>query len=752
MPPKSFAELSLAQQQAQLKSADLWNVTRAMGDRESDGVRLVAEHGPSGTEVSRWPMPPDAESSMALYLARVTGTLGEVDRSILASKCPSVSWDTFAEVLAEVSDFLDKCTRKDEIALMADVVTQHRWPKGQEELRLAFDKEPASFRRLLNQAQNPVAAGRVMMSWLWFWQAVDAAWARRKGLKVSWLSSPADASGLPLDNPVSDTKLSQAIKSAMPSMLPHPRVPERRANDPPPSAPDRAKRMAGPGSVAQPTRLPTALPHFDDNQRLASELQSAWDTCQGIPPEHIRAAATNLQLRMAPLPSMAAALRTLAQASTGKQLGTILTSQAGHFGADSGAAATAIAEWRAYLEDKRLLQATPTTKQELLEEAEEILAAQSADWEWKTLGAHVAVAGARQGLPGPFVDALMQADTLDTFWHAYVQFVVHVPDVSTIRDTNDHLRTNAGAHLVPHWAARYYDRVPGAPRGHRDSSPSPERTARGSRERDRPSSRSNRKRTSPSPEERYVSLRLEGLLGLPPAEVAAAVSAALAHPTTVPDWAPHEGSCSVVVPHEAWRRAARGSDSHPAETASGAYVLIRREAHDDSPLAPYGGSRHRGRWRGGSDEDDDDEPPSLSRDLRSGYHRQLGRRRSYDSPEHTTYHRQPYATYQDRAYRSPPSRERSPRGGFPPPPPGPPPAGRRQHRDGTPPLTTAAISPGSRGRKASRSGQSVRSRRETAAPGPRRESSGLAWGAGPDKATARAVRVESVPGKKGKSQ
>ena len=82
---------------------------------------------------------------------------------------------------------------------------------------------------------------------------------------------------------------------------------------------------------------------------------------------------------MAPLPSMAAALRTLAQASTGKQLGTILTSQAGHFGADSGAAATAIAEWRAYLEDKRLLQATPTTKQELLEEAEEILAAQSAD-------------------------------------------------------------------------------------------------------------------------------------------------------------------------------------------------------------------------------------------------------------------------------------------------------------------------------------------------------------------------------------
>ena len=274
------------------------------------------------------------------------------------------------------------------------------------------------------------------------------------------------------------------------------------------------------------------------------ELQSAWDRCQGIPPEHTRAAATNLQLQVAPFRAMAAALRTLAQGSTGKQLGTTITSQAGHFGHDSGAAATAIAEGRTNLEDKRLLQGTPTTKQELLEEAEEILAARSAEWEWKTQGAHVAVAGARQGLPGRFVDALMQADILDTFWQAYVEFLVHVPDVSTIRDTNDHLRTNAGAHLVPRRAPRYYDRVRGAPRGHRDSSPSPVRTTKESQEHDRPSSRSNSKRTSPSPEERYVSLRLEGLLGLPLAEVAAEVSAALAQPTTIPDWAPHEGSCS----------------------------------------------------------------------------------------------------------------------------------------------------------------------------------------------------------------
>ena len=198
--------------------------------------------------------------------------------------------------------------------------------------------------------------------------------------------------------------------------------------------------------------------------------------------------------------------------------------------------------------------------------------------------------------------------------------------------------------------------------------------------------------------------------------------------------------------------AYRGSHSHPAERASGAYVLIRSEAHDHPPLAPCGGSRYRGRRRGESDVDDDDKPPSLSRNLRSGYHHQHGRRRSYDSPEHTAYRRPLYATYRDRAYRSPPSRERSPRGGLPPPPPGPPPVGRRQHRDGTPPLTTAAISPGGRGRKTLRSAQSDRSRRKTAAPGPRQESSVQAWGAGPDKATARAARVESVPGRNDKSK
>ena len=563
MPPKSFPDMSLDQQRLQLKSTQLWAVTKAMGDRESEAVLLTTEHGPTGTEVSGLRMTTEMEQSLALYFGRISGTLGEGDCSILASKCPGVSWDTFAEVLSEVSTFLGTCTRKVEIALMADVVTQHRWPKAQDVLRIAFEKDPSNFRRLLNQTTNPVSAGRIMMGWLWFWQAVDAAWARRKGLKVPWLWAPADASGLPTDNPVSDSKLSTAIKAWRPAMLPHPRVPERRAD-----APQNA--AAPPADHRQATLRPfepAAGPVVDDTAQLASELQAAWDVCQDIPPEHVTAAATNLQLRMAPIPSMAASLRTIGQATSGRELGTILTSQAGYFGADSGAAATAVTQWRDYLVDKRLLQATPTSKQELLEAVEEIFAAHTVDWDWKALEAHVAVAGAQHQLPGAFMDSLMATTSLETFWPAYVQFVVHVPDIQVIRECNDHLRSQAGVQPVPNWAARYYDRVPGARHGdkrgdRRDSWTSEQHD-------DRPRGRSperarGRKRTSPSPKERMAKLQIEGITGLPRAEVAAAVSAVLGQPLHVPAWATKEGSCKITVPKQpgARQRAAPNPSRH----------------------------------------------------------------------------------------------------------------------------------------------------------------------------------------------
>ena len=138
-------------------------------------------------------------------------------------------------------------------------------------------------------------------------------------------------------------------------MLPHSRIPKRRS-DAPPEAPNLQPDHQQSGF--RPF-LPPSGPTGDDTARLASELQAAWDVSQNIPLEHMGVAATNLQLRMAPIPSMSSALRTIGKATLGKQLGAILTSQAGYFGADAGAAATAVAQWREYLVDKQLLQATP---------------------------------------------------------------------------------------------------------------------------------------------------------------------------------------------------------------------------------------------------------------------------------------------------------------------------------------------------------------------------------------------------------
>ena len=137
---------------------------------------------------------------------------------------------------------------------------------------------------------------------------------------------------------------------------------------------------------------------------------------------------------------------------------------------------------------------------------------------------------------------------------------------------------------MPNWAARYYDRVPGVQQsdereGRCDSLASEQHDDR-ARGRG-PERARGRKRTSPSPEERIARLQIDGITGLPRAEVAAAVSAVLGQPLHVPAWATKEGSCKVAVPQEALRQAARGEDSLPAPTASGAYVLLRRAQERD---------------------------------------------------------------------------------------------------------------------------------------------------------------------------
>ena len=188
---------------------------------------LTAEHGPTGTEVLGLRMTTEMERSLALYLGRTHacthapthapraewtqhtrrqmpwGVLGHIRRGTVGGL--HVSGDLYAE-----RGYCVDGRRCDEVGLA----------QAQDELRMAFEKDPSSFRQLLNQTTNPVSARRNMMGWLWFWQAVDAASARRKVRKVSWRRAPADAGGLPTGNPVSDSKLSTAIKAWMPAMLP----------------------------------------------------------------------------------------------------------------------------------------------------------------------------------------------------------------------------------------------------------------------------------------------------------------------------------------------------------------------------------------------------------------------------------------------------------------------------------------------------------------------------------------------------
>ena len=50
-------------------------------------------------------------------------------------------------------------------------------------------------------------------------------------------------------------------------------------------------------------------------------------------------------------------------------------------GVHASVAATAVAQWREYLVDKMVLQAMPMPKQELLDVAEQIFAAHTAEWD-----------------------------------------------------------------------------------------------------------------------------------------------------------------------------------------------------------------------------------------------------------------------------------------------------------------------------------------------------------------------------------
>ena len=128
--PQFFAELSLEQQQRQFWSADLWAIRRACKDQESQDILLSKTRGPSGTDVPGIVMSSEMEGSLALYAAKLLGTPGKMERGMLATKVPGISWPTFAEVLEEVSPCLEGCSEADEIALLADVSRSTGGPGG----------------------------------------------------------------------------------------------------------------------------------------------------------------------------------------------------------------------------------------------------------------------------------------------------------------------------------------------------------------------------------------------------------------------------------------------------------------------------------------------------------------------------------------------------------------------------------------------------------------------------------------------
>ena len=208
--------------------------------------------------------------SQPMFVARPSGTLGRTGRTMVASKVLGVSWATSAEVCEEVASSLGAYSETEEVGLLADILMPHRWPKGHDELKAEFDKDVTHLRRLLNQSVQPVTSGRTMMGWLRLWQAVYAAWAKRRALGAGRACDPDDPGGLPPSLTVSDTNLSAAINATLPSMLPTRPTPEGRAGSPPARTPEPA-RSAKPPPNDHPGQGSAAAKSDSDASRLATE-------------------------------------------------------------------------------------------------------------------------------------------------------------------------------------------------------------------------------------------------------------------------------------------------------------------------------------------------------------------------------------------------------------------------------------------------------------------------------------------------
>ena len=141
--------------------------------------------------------------------------------------------------------------------------------------------------------------------------------------------------------------------------------------------------------------------------------------------------------------------------------------------------------------------------------------------------------------------------------------MVNISDIDIIRDTNNHLRDQAGVQLVPSWVGKNMDRRTGSSKRRRSPSRGPDRSLDRRQGDDREEWRPTKKRRSPSQQERKQDFELSGLSGLSPADISAAVSALLAKPVLVPSRAPCDGFYRLGFPLDAWRKVARGDEPFP---------------------------------------------------------------------------------------------------------------------------------------------------------------------------------------------
>ena len=101
-PPADFAQLSLDLQRANIRPADLWDVSRVYRTVSSPAPLINAKHGPTLTEVPGIPVTPEVLESFGMWFAVVTGALPLLDRTALRAAEPDYLWLTWPELVEEL--------------------------------------------------------------------------------------------------------------------------------------------------------------------------------------------------------------------------------------------------------------------------------------------------------------------------------------------------------------------------------------------------------------------------------------------------------------------------------------------------------------------------------------------------------------------------------------------------------------------------------------------------------------------------